>query len=370
MAERMLRVAHVFGQMNRGGAELRTVEIAESFGGREVRSDFVVLTGLDGSVDARIRAAGGEVLKCPLDARFPFAFYRLVRRGRYDVVHSHVHFFSGVVLAIARMAGVAGRVAHFRTSVVNDKADTVARTVQLATCRRLIQFCATDILAVGEGTMRDAWRSDWPSDPRCRVVYNGLPPARVRRAPVERPSTPTIINVASIQPRKNQVHLVRVLRQCIQRLPAATLVLVGREVGDYGREVRRIAAELGIADRVRFAGEVDDPISLVARSSLLVLPSIWEGLPGAALEACAIGVPVLASDLPGTRELAAHFPNMTVMPLTDSPQAWADRAVELIQIPNGADPDAVAQRFANSPFTLARARESHYQVWSRGRASA
>jgi glycosyltransferase involved in cell wall biosynthesis len=192
----------------------------------------------------------------------------------------------------------------------------------------------------------------------------------VRRAPVERPSTPTIINVASIQPRKNQVHLVRVLRQCIQRLPAATLVLVGREVGDYGREVRRIAAELGIADRVRFAGEVDDPISLVARSSLLVLPSIWEGLPGAALEACAIGVPVLASDLPGTRELAAHFPNMTVMPLTDSPQAWADRAVELIQIPNGADPDAVAQRFANSPFTLARARESHYQVWNRGRASA
>src|SRR5512147_139747 len=101
MAEDTLRVLHVFGQLLRGGAELRTVELAESFGGVHVRSDFLVLSGLDGSLDERVRAAGGDVIKCRLDAGFPIRFYRLLRRRRYDVVHSHVHFFSGVTLAIA-----------------------------------------------------------------------------------------------------------------------------------------------------------------------------------------------------------------------------------------------------------------------------
>jgi glycosyltransferase involved in cell wall biosynthesis len=369
MSNGMLRVLHVFGQMMRGGAELRTIELAESFSGQRVRSDFLVLTGLDGPLDHRVRAAGGDVIKCPLDARFPFSFFRLLRQRRYDVVHSHVHYFSGAILAIARLAGTGCRVAHFHTAVVNDKEDTVRRRAQLAACRRLIQSEATDILAVGEGAMDGAWCPHWDVDPRCRVVYNGLPAERLRHLRVRTPALPVVINVASIQPLKNQVRLVGILRHSLRDLPELSLRLVGREVADYGLAVRRAAHEAGVADRVHFTGEVEDAMPLIAGSSLMILPSLWEGLPGAVLEACALGIPVLAADLPGTRELARHFPNLCLMPLDESDRAWAAAAVRLVRKGPAPAPEVDA-RFAGSPFTVARSREAYYQIWSRAHAPA
>jgi hypothetical protein len=57
-----LRILHIFGRLERGGAELRTVELAESFTPDRVRSDFLALSGLDGALDDRVRAAGGDVI--------------------------------------------------------------------------------------------------------------------------------------------------------------------------------------------------------------------------------------------------------------------------------------------------------------------
>jgi hypothetical protein len=116
-----LRVLNVFGQMERGGAELRAVELAEAFRPDQVRSDFLVLSGLDGVLDDRVRAAGGDVVKCALSPSFMWKFYRLLRQRRYDVVHSHVHYFSGVILSLARIAGIRGRVSHLHTARVNDR---------------------------------------------------------------------------------------------------------------------------------------------------------------------------------------------------------------------------------------------------------
>ncbi len=368
MTTRSLRVLHVFGQMARGGAELRTLELAESFDGERVRSDFLVLSGLDGPLDARVRAAGGEVIKCRVDAGFPFRLYRLLRDRRYDVVHSHVHFFSGVILALARLAGTPGRIANFHTAVVNDKKQTIRRRAQLATCRRLIQFAATDLVAVGEGAMDGAWGPQWKSDPRCRVVYSGLPAARLR-VQVKTPETPILTNVASIQPLKNQLRLIGILGHATRRLPNLKLRLVGREVGDYGVTVRRAAAAAGLSDLLEMVGEVDEAMPWIAGSNLLILPSLWEGVPGAALEACALGIPVLAADLPGTRELARHFPNLSVLSLEEDDEVWAAAVVRLSRPTTRATDDA-QERFARSPFTLARSRDAHYEIWSRVRASA
>jgi len=365
---RVLRVLHVFGQMARGGAELRTIELAESFHRDRVRSDFLVLSGLDGPLDARVRAAGGEVIKCRLDARFAVRLYRLLRERQYDVVHSHVHFFSGVILTLARLAGTPGRIAHFHTAVVNDKEDSIRRRAQLATCRRLLRFAATDLIAVGEGTMRGAWGPQWKSDRRCRVVYSGLPAARLR-VQVKRPETPIVTNVASIQPLKNQMRLIGILGRVLGDVPDLKLRLVGREVGDYGLKVRRAATEAAVADRLELVGEVDDAMPWIAGSNLLILPSLWEGLPGAALEACALGIPVLAADLPGTRELASHFPHLSVLSHKADDGTWAAAVVRLSRSCARATGEA-QERFARSPFTMACSRDAHYEIWSRFRASA
>jgi glycosyltransferase involved in cell wall biosynthesis len=368
VSDAALRVLHVFGRLLRGGAELRTIELVEALAAEGVRSDFLVLTGLEGPLDDRVRAAGGDVLKLRLGPAFPGSFFRLLQSRRYDVVHSHVHYFSGIVLAIALAARVPGRVAHFRSAVVNDRADSRLRRAQLALCRWCLDRSATDILAVGEGTMERAWGPDWRTDARCRIVYNGIPAERLRGLPDVAPAGPSIINVASVQPLKNQFRLVGILRRCLREMPELTLVVVGREIDDYGDTIRRAAADAGIAGRVHLMGEVDDPIPLLASSSLMILPSRWEGLPGAVLEACATGLPVLASDLPGTRELARHFPGVVLLPLEDDDETWASAALRLIR-GGRQSPSEAAASFAASAFTIARARDAHYEIWSRRRAS-
>jgi len=358
-----LRVLHIFGRLERGGAEMRTVELAEYFPADRVQSDFVALTGLDGALDQRARDAGGEVIKCRLDARFALAFHRLLKKRRYDVVHSHVHYASGVILAIARAAGVSGRVAHLHTAIVNGRSNTLRRRAQLAICRRLLQQHATDIVACGEGTMEVAWGPRWTADPRCRVIYSGIRADRVRSSLCARSPTPTVVNVASVQPLKNQVRLIEVMRRLVKRVPEVQLRLVGREVGDYGLRVRRAAAEAGVADRVSLVGEVPEAMPHMASAHLMVLPSLWEGLPGAVLEACALGTPVLASDLPGTRELARYFPHLQLMSLHQHDEAWAAAAEQLINARAPGVSDA-RERLARSPFAFERCCEAHYEVWS------
>lgn len=367
MSGRGLRVLHVLGRLERGGAELRTVELAEYFPPDRVRSDFLVLTGRDGALDGRVTAAGGRVIKCRLDARFPLAFHQLLRERRYDVVHSHVHYFSGVVLALARAAGIPGRVAHLHTAIVNGRRNTLRRRAQLAITRELLQWNATDIVACGEGAMNVAWRSDWSADPRCRIIYYGIRTDRVRAARRDHGGAPTIVNVASVQPLKNQTRLIQVLRRLVARVPDVQLHLVGREVGDYGDRVRRAAADAGLTNHVRLLGEVAEPMSLVASADLMILPSLWEGLPCAVLEACALGTPVLASDLPGTRELARHFPLLDLLSLEEDDETWAAAAERMLQR-SAPTPAAAADRLATSPFAFERFGEALYDVWSRAHA--
>lgn len=365
-----LRVVNVFGRLERGGAELRSVELAEAFPPDRVRSDFLVLSGLDGALDDRVRAAGGEVIKCPLDVQFPWAFHRLLRERRYDVVHSHVHYFSGVILALARLAGIPGRVAHLHTAIVNDRDNTMVRRAQLAICRALLDRHATDIVAVGEGAMKSAWRDRWSVDPRCRVIYSGIRSDRLRAIPSLRSDKPTIVSVGSIKRLKNQLRLVGVLRRVVRMVPTAQLLLIGKEVGDYGRRIREAAADAGLADRVQFVGEVEEPLHWIAGAHVMILPSLWEGLPCAVLEACAAGIPAVVSDLPGTREIARYFPCLTVLSLEDDDERWAAAVVRALEqgAPDNAS-DAV-EWLASSPFAFARSVEAHFELWSRPHAIA
>src|SRR4051812_25648459 len=113
---RPIKVLQVLGGMDRGGAETWLMHILRRLNPENVQFDFLVHTGRECAYDSEILQLGSRIHRIPGHTN-PFRYERVLLEclrgnGPYDVVHSHVHLFSGNVLRIARKAGVPKLIAH------------------------------------------------------------------------------------------------------------------------------------------------------------------------------------------------------------------------------------------------------------------
>jgi glycosyltransferase involved in cell wall biosynthesis len=133
-------------------------------------------------------------------------------------------------------------------------------------------------------------------------------------------------------------------------------VLVG--AGEHGGQLRAIVAELGIADRVTFTGYREDRMAFLKGFDVFVLPSRSEGIPRCLMEAMAAGIPIVASDIPGCRNLVDGSSTGLLFPVGDE-QALRERVVELSDsAERRASIVDVARQFIETKFSCERmARE-------------
>ena len=359
-----IKILHVFSQMGRGGGELRTLEILRNIDRRQFRSHFCAISGREGELDGEIRSLGGEVHLLRRDlVRFPRRFRGLLRRHRFDVVHTHLLNYSGVILRLAAQSDVPIRAALFRSSH-DGKASSLGRRMYRRLMRHWIDRYATNVQAVSQGAMEAVWGPHWKSDPRCEVIYDGVEPApfeeetdaeSVRREFALPSRAPLCIHVGRMARPKNHLRVLSIFAEVLRRRPDARLLLVGRGGNQIERDVRRRIAAPGIAGRVVLCGQ---------RTDVLIFPSLWEGLPGAVLEACAAGVPVLASDLPGVREIAARLPQVRYLPLEDDDANWAETAIAILESTDAPSARRRAREmFVGSIFTIDHCTRRHCRVW-------
>ena len=114
------------------------------------------------------------------------------------------------------------------------------------------------------------------------------------------------------------------------RFPSAALLLAGD--GPLRGQLEALAGRLGIAARVHFLGHCDDVRVPLGAADLLVLPSLWEGMPLALLEGMACRLPVVASDVSGSRELVVPGRPGLLVPPGDA-EALAEALEELLTHP-------------------------------------
>lgn len=371
-----VRILHIFGRMQRGGAEMRTLDIMRHIDRQQFQLDFCALSGLPGVLDDEIRSLGGEVHYCRLGWSFPWRFQNLLRQHSYAVVHSHVHYASGFILFLSHSAGVPGRIAHFR-STSDDHGANLRRALQRKAMRHLIDRYATHILSVSQGAMIAAWGTAWKTDKRCHITYNGLDTEPFLN-PVDAyvlddlnipRSAKLYIHVGRMDPPKNHTRLITIFSEIAAHQPDAHLLLVGRGGNDIERAARQQIEALGLADRVTFAGERSDVSDLLRAAHTLIFPSTREGLPGVVLEACAAGTPVLASDLPGICEIAEHFPSVVPLSLNLSDEVWAKQAAALAADQTDAARKQALARFLGSPFNLETCIKAHTRIWREAAAN-
>ena len=127
---------------------------------------------------------------------------------------------------------------------------------------------------------------------------------------------PVVLTVARLDGQKGITHLL----DAVAAVPQASFAIAGDGPNRDALEQRAMA--LGVSDRVRFLGHRNDVPALLAAADLFVLPSLYEGLPLAVLEAMAAGVPVVATAIGGTDEVVRDGETGTLVPPAN-PEALA-----------------------------------------------
>jgi glycosyltransferase involved in cell wall biosynthesis len=361
MSAARIKVLHVLGALDRGGVETWLLNLLPDLDRTGWQFDFCTLGSVRGRYAPLAESRGSRVIPCPLGpARHPAAMadfarrlYRTLRTGRYHVVHSHVHYFSAVVLAVARAAGVKVRIAHSHNTA-DGCSDTISRFVYRAACGTILRLSSNRRLACSVDAATVLF-----SGARCHVVHYGLngslqsTAANPRlRAQLNLPEgVPVIAHVGRFERQKNHHFLLDIallLRAC---RPEVHWLLAGD--GPLRSEVERRAGRLGLADRVTFGGlreDIDDLLRSAADA--FVLPSLHEGLPLALLEAQAAGLRAVVSSAV-SREAAAVEGAVEFVPLEAGPAVWAERLIAALE-QDRLPLDAARAQLEAAGFTVAR----------------
>ncbi|MBS0408396.1 MAG: glycosyltransferase [Proteobacteria bacterium] len=178
--------------------------------------------------------------------------------------------------------------------IENELQNSLARRAIKTLTRKA--YRAADCFLANSHEMAAGLQARLELDPeRVRVIHNPIDLNKIRklsRESVETPERPFILTVGRLEYQKNHDLLLRAFAAS-EAAKGYDLVIIGR--GSMDAETKALAAELGVADRVKFPGWVANPWAWMARSTLFVLPSRWEGFPSVVAEALACGTPALVT---------------------------------------------------------------------------
>jgi len=320
------RVLHVLAEVTRSGAETMLLTSVSDFRAKGYESDVLSTGSTAGPMASEFESAGFGVHHIPF-AKTPMFFirvYRLMRKGRYDVIHLHTeraNFWLGLVALAARPPRVV-RTVH---SVFGFEGGLRRRR---GFQRRVLHRLGVTHIACGPTVQRNEQErfglQTWlaPSWYDSRSFY---PPTESERSNARQSldiadGATVLVTTGGCAPVKNHGALLEALAS----LPAEDRPLflhVGIEQPDHPE--RRLAAELGVAESVRFLGPVTDVREVYVACDVFVMPSLYEGFSVAALEALASGLAALFAFVGGLRDLGEVYPALwyaepTVESLTET----------------------------------------------------
>ncbi|HEY4331855.1 MAG TPA: glycosyltransferase, partial [Ilumatobacteraceae bacterium] len=237
------------------------------------------------------------------DPLWPVRLARLVRGGQWDVVHVH----SPLPAAVARLAVRSiSRAARPALVTTEHNAWSTFRMPTRLLNRWTVRWDDAAIAVSDEARESMSGRAL----ARATTLAHGIDVASVREARQQRDQIRTELGltademvvgtVANFREQKDYPNLLAAMRALADRGIVARLVAVGQGPGEA--EVRRLVAELRLADRVVLTGFRADATAVMSAADVFVLASRWEGLPVALMEALALGLPVVATAVGGVAE--------------------------------------------------------------------
>lgn len=353
-APQTMRVVHVIDSLGSGGAEHNLVNLLLA-GDRSSFQHHVVALYHDDSLGERLRNAGINVLvvggQGPRDlTRILGRVTAAIKADAPNLVHTQLVMSDLIGRAAVLLSGRRPMLSTLQNRPYDPEASGIeipsavlAMALRLAD-RWLGRLTRTRHIAVSEAVRSSYARHMGIPSERIEVIYNsvdltafrprtGSPSEKMaRRQALGIGEAPLLLNVARHTRQKGLFDLLDAVDSSVVRSTGAHLLLVGS--GPDTRSIRERIAALSLDTRVTLLGRRHDVAELMEVSDVFVLPSRYEGLPLALLEALAIGLPVVASDLPEIREATTE--DASVLVPTGQPGSLARAIADLLGAPEKA----------------------------------
>lgn len=346
-----LRVAHLIEALGSGGAERLLYTNLRRFDPKRVRSAVVTVFSQPTHWKAEIEALGVEVfsLDCRSLRDLPRGIARLrkwLARERPDLLHTHLWAANVIGRVAGRLAGVpvisSVHNPDHEPEAWDDGSGVSLRKRKLAQALDAwtARFGCSRMIAVSDYVRRSAHaRLKFPLE-RIELLYNPID-AEAFASPSDRTRAEVfgelgmeedarlLLNVGRVSPQKGFLYAVRALPKILERNPSAHLVSVGATTDAAWLErLKREAENLGVSERVRFAGARRDVADLLRACDLFLFPSLYEGLGIALIEAMAVGCACVATRTGPIPEVVTHDADGWLAPAGD--EAALAEAVNLL----------------------------------------
>lgn len=302
-----IRVLHVVGSMQAGGLETLIMNIYRNIDRSKVQFDFTVHTTEKCFYDDEIIELGGNIYRHPKPKGDLKSFKSTLERtindnGPYDVIHSHVLFFSGVVLEVAKKCKVPIRIAHSHNTS-DSKKDSIYRNIYRYFMRKKILKNATNLIGCSREACEYVFgKSSYESGKAIHfpnaidfTKYKGITKSKkylTKELKIEEDSI-LIGHIGRFTRQKNHAFLLKVFASYYKNEKKAHLILVGE--GNEKDSINRLVKNMNLEDKVHFLGLRNDIPKILSSLDLFLFPSLYEGLGIVIVEAQAAQTPCLIS---------------------------------------------------------------------------
>jgi len=345
-----MRVLIVINGLGTGGAQRSLAEMLPGYAERGVEATVACFQRMAEGVQDAVIADGHDVrfIEDGSTLGRVRALRRLVLTEDIDLIHTQLFEanlagrFAAVGLDVPVLTSLVNT--DYATVRVNDP--NVAR-YKLRSARFIDAWTGrllTDHFHAISHAVKDGAVATLGIDPRrVTVVERGRDPDRLGAPSPERksaarktlglaPDAPVLTSVGRQEFQKGQVHLLRAMALLREQVPNIALLLAGRE-GHATEELQMEYRRLSLEGTAHLLGHRDDVPELLAAADLFVFPSLYEGIAGAVIEAMALGLPVVASDIPAMREVLVPGENAVLVTPSD-PESLADVVKRLLDAPD------------------------------------
>ena len=325
----MIRVLNMIN-LDCGGAETTVMNFYRNIDRSRVQFDFLVTDdGREHYYEAEAISLGARVFPRPMRTRHPIrntlVLYKILKENPdIRIIHIHNYLsFVAVDTLLTMFLGVPVRIAHSRSAI--PRASVIHRFFQ-----PLLRATATHWFACSTEAGISLFGKDAPNHRKFVFYPNARDIEQLRlntknrnnvRQALKLGSKAVLLHIGRLNVAKNQFFLLEACSAAIRINPDLVLLIAGD--GELREELENAAAKLGLGSTVRFLGFRDDIPDLLHAADMFVLPSLFEGLPGGAIEAQAAGLPCLLSNTI-TRETKVTN-NVEFLPIDKGTSVWAER---------------------------------------------